>query len=46
MGAPAPVSTYTFDHVVPGHTWEVRPGDTLSVDLINRLPALHPGWRA
>jgi FtsP/CotA-like multicopper oxidase with cupredoxin domain len=38
MGAPRPVKTYTYDNVVPGYTWEVNPGDTLKVDLVNRLP--------
>src|SRR5205085_6236868 len=43
MGAPRPVKTYTYDNVVPGYTWEVNPGDTLTVDLVNHLPALpHP----
>lgn len=40
MGAGHPVSTYTFDGVVPGYTWEVRPGDTLKIDLVNELPPL------
>jgi FtsP/CotA-like multicopper oxidase with cupredoxin domain len=40
MNAPELVTTYTFDGVVPGHTWEVRPGDTLKVLLRNRLPAV------
>src|SRR5882724_9710376 len=31
MNAPRLVQTYTFDRVVPGHTWEIRPGDTLRV---------------
>ena len=26
MGAPKLVSTYTFDGVVPGHTWELNAG--------------------
>ncbi len=43
MGAPLPVQTYTFDNVVPGHTWEINPGDTLRVALVNNLPPLsHP----
>ncbi|MEA2299667.1 MAG: hypothetical protein QOE44_202 [Solirubrobacteraceae bacterium] len=41
MGAPAPVRTYTYDGVVPGYTWELDPGDTLTVDVINALPRLH-----
>ncbi len=40
MGAPKPVRTYTFDGVVPGYTWELRPGDLLSVQMRNRLPPL------
>ena len=28
------------DGVVPGHTWELRGGDVLTVDLRNRLPEL------
>jgi FtsP/CotA-like multicopper oxidase with cupredoxin domain len=32
----------TFNGVVPGHTWEVRPGDTMQIDLINGLPPLPP----
>jgi FtsP/CotA-like multicopper oxidase with cupredoxin domain len=40
MGAARPVTTYTFDHVVPGHTWEIAPGDRLRVNLVNELPPL------
>jgi FtsP/CotA-like multicopper oxidase with cupredoxin domain len=40
MGAPQLVETYTYDGVVPGHTWEINPGDTLLVNLVNKLPAL------
>jgi FtsP/CotA-like multicopper oxidase with cupredoxin domain len=40
MGAPQPVTTYTYDNATPGYTWEVNPGDTLTVDLVNNLPAL------
>ena len=44
MRAGQPVSTYTYDGVVPGRTWEISPGDTLRFDLVNDLPALsHPG---
>jgi len=42
MGAAQPVSTYTYNGVVPGHTWEVRPGDTMQIELINQLPPLEP----
>jgi len=40
MGAPQLVRTYTYDGVVPGYTWELRPGDLLQVDLVNQLPPL------
>ena len=40
MGAPQLIETYTYDGAVPGHTWEILPGDTLKVDLVNKLPAL------
>ncbi|MGH7922808.1 MAG: multicopper oxidase family protein, partial [Candidatus Dormibacteraceae bacterium] len=44
MRAPRAVRTYTYDNIVPGYTWEIRPGDTLKVDLLNHLPALeNPG---
>jgi FtsP/CotA-like multicopper oxidase with cupredoxin domain len=42
MNAPELVHTYTFNGVVPGYTWEIRPGDTLKVHLRNRLPELPP----
>ncbi|HEY7036751.1 MAG TPA: multicopper oxidase domain-containing protein [Thermomicrobiales bacterium] len=43
MGAPRPVKTYTYDNAVPGYTWEVDPGDTILVDLVNNLPEqVHP----
>jgi FtsP/CotA-like multicopper oxidase with cupredoxin domain len=38
LGAAKPVSTCTYDNVVPGYTWELEPGDTLNVNLINNLP--------
>jgi FtsP/CotA-like multicopper oxidase with cupredoxin domain len=37
VGVPHPVTTYTFDGVVPAYTWEVRPGDTLRVNMVNEL---------
>lgn len=40
MGAQKLVKTYTYDNVVPGHTWELNPGDTLKVDLVNNLPKI------
>src|SRR5438067_284426 len=42
MGAPKPVTTYTYDGIVPGYTWELRGGDVLRVDLRNHLPKLPP----
>jgi FtsP/CotA-like multicopper oxidase with cupredoxin domain len=43
MGASQPATTYTYDDVIPGHTWEIDPGDTLRVELVNDLPPLsHP----
>jgi FtsP/CotA-like multicopper oxidase with cupredoxin domain len=41
MGAAKPVTTWTYDGIVPGYTWEVVPGDTLRIDLVNDLPPLH-----
>jgi FtsP/CotA-like multicopper oxidase with cupredoxin domain len=41
MGAPELVKTWTYNGAVPGYTWDVRPGDTIRVDLRNRLPKLH-----
>ena len=40
MNAPRPVETYTYDGVLPGYTWEINPGDTLIIDLVNDLPAI------
>ena len=40
VGALRPVTTFTYDNVLPGHTWEVSPGDTLRIDLVNDLPPL------
>jgi FtsP/CotA-like multicopper oxidase with cupredoxin domain len=43
MHAAQPVSTYTYDGIVPGRTWELLSGDTLQVELINDLPEIeHP----
>ena len=42
MRAASPVTTYTYDGLVPGRTWEVKAGDTLRFDVINELPPL-PG---
>jgi FtsP/CotA-like multicopper oxidase with cupredoxin domain len=40
MNAPRSVSTYTYDGIVPGRTWEILPGDTIRVNLVNDLPPL------
>ncbi len=40
MGVASPVTTLTYDGVVPGYTWDVQPGDTLKFDLVNKLPEL------
>ncbi|MGC4105160.1 MAG: multicopper oxidase domain-containing protein [Thermomicrobiales bacterium] len=40
MGAAQMVTTWAYNGVVPGPTWEIKPGDTLKVDLHNELPAL------
>jgi FtsP/CotA-like multicopper oxidase with cupredoxin domain len=40
VGAGRLVRTYTYDDVLPGHTWEISPGDTLRIDLQNDLPKL------
>ena len=42
MGAPQRVRTYTYNGVVPGHTWELRGGDTIQVELVNHLPRVPP----
>lgn len=40
IGAAKPVTTFTYDNTLPGSTWELRPGQTLRVDLVNDLPPL------
>jgi FtsP/CotA-like multicopper oxidase with cupredoxin domain len=40
MGADQRVHTYTFNGIVPAETWELYPGDTLKVLLVNDLPPL------
>lgn len=42
IGAARPVTTSTYDGGLPGSTWEIDPGDTLRIDLVNDLPPLHP----
>ncbi|MBO9578103.1 MAG: multicopper oxidase domain-containing protein [Microbacteriaceae bacterium] len=38
LGIGAMVRTYTFDGALPGATWDVRPGETIAVELRNELP--------
>jgi FtsP/CotA-like multicopper oxidase with cupredoxin domain len=40
MDAVKLVRTNTYDGVVPGYTWVLRPGDLLEVDLRNHLPKI------
>jgi FtsP/CotA-like multicopper oxidase with cupredoxin domain len=42
IGAARPVTTHTYDGGLPGATWEIDPGDTLRIDLVNDLPPLPP----
>lgn len=42
IGAPRPITTWAYDGLIPGPTWEIVPGDVLRVDLANELPALAP----
>jgi FtsP/CotA-like multicopper oxidase with cupredoxin domain len=42
VGVGRMVRTYTYDGMLPGRTWELRPGDTIAIDLVNELPALDP----
>lgn len=42
IGATQLFSTYTYDRIIPGYTWRLRPGDTLRVFLRNNLPKLSP----
>jgi len=42
VGAQRPITTSAFDNVLTGHTWKVNPGDTLTIDLVNKLPMLNP----
>ncbi|MGC4190904.1 MAG: multicopper oxidase domain-containing protein [Thermomicrobiales bacterium] len=41
MGAPQPVKTWAYNGMVPGPTWEIKPGDVLKFDVVNGLPAIH-----
>ena len=40
IGAAMPVHTSAYDGALPGSTWELEPGQTLRVELINDLPPL------
>lgn len=40
VGLSKRVSTVTFNGIVPAETWELEPGDTLKVNLVNNLPEL------
>lgn len=40
MNAAQQVRTYSYNGIVPGQTWELRPGDVLRVDLRNELPEI------
>ena len=40
IGAAQPVRTSAYDGALPGSTWELDPGQTLRVELINGLPPL------
>jgi FtsP/CotA-like multicopper oxidase with cupredoxin domain len=40
MNAGGPVTTWTYDGLVPAPTWEIQPGDVLRVQVINELPPL------
>ncbi|MFN8663915.1 MAG: multicopper oxidase domain-containing protein [Thermomicrobiales bacterium] len=43
VGAAQPVTTFTYDGVLPGYTWEVQPGDVMRFTLANDLPPLPEG---
>ena len=38
IGAPQPITTWAYDGLIPGPTWEINPGDVLRVELVNDLP--------
>ena len=40
IGVAKPVHTSAYDGALPGSTWEIDPGQTLRVELINDLPPL------
>lgn len=39
MRAQQQVTTFTYNGIVPGETWDTQPGDTMHIRLINNLPA-------
>jgi FtsP/CotA-like multicopper oxidase with cupredoxin domain len=40
IGAEQPIGTWLYDGMLPGPTWEIRPGDVLRITVANELPAL------
>ena len=42
IGAERPISTWLYDGVLPGRTWEIEPGDVLRIELVNDLPPAPP----
>jgi FtsP/CotA-like multicopper oxidase with cupredoxin domain len=42
LGVGRMVRTYTYGGALPGATWDLKPGDVISVDLRNDLPPLTP----
>lgn len=46
IGAARPITTWAYDGLIPGPTWEIGPGDVLRVELVNDLPAEPPGASA
>lgn len=40
IGIGARVRTFTYDGALPGPTWDLRPGQTIAVELKNELPAV------
>ena len=46
IGAARPVTTFTYDGGLPGSTWEIDPGDTLRIELVNDLPPRHDAGHA
>src|SRR6476620_8599039 len=40
IGAARPATTYTYNGIIPGRSWEVSPGDIMKFQLINDLPPI------